>query len=200
MWDGMHANGRFSRHRTRQHSAYPARDSLTSVMSVNAAISASVVLASRLVDDVSVFALMLFSIEAFALFPLLRRRLQVRLVLPRPIFFKTWLALNATAPDCPDGLSESHGLFFRPSRFPDGRAVTHCGVPVRGRLRFRNVDRTLSARLGAAVQEVSFSLSPRAHIHTLKHVCIGSEIRGNWDPAVPKVNLGPSHGARPGGG
>ena len=47
-------------------------------MSVNAAISASVVLASRLVDDVSVFALMLFSIEAFALFPLLRRRLQVR--------------------------------------------------------------------------------------------------------------------------
>ena len=46
-------------------------------MSVNAAISASVVLASRLVDDISVFALMLFSIEAFALFPLLRRRLQV---------------------------------------------------------------------------------------------------------------------------
>ena len=51
---------------------------LTSVLSVNAAISASVVLASRLVDDVSVFALMLVSIEAFALFPLLRRRLQVR--------------------------------------------------------------------------------------------------------------------------
>ncbi len=43
---------------------------------MNAAVSASVVLASRLTTDVSVFALMLFSIQAFALFPMLRHRLQ----------------------------------------------------------------------------------------------------------------------------
>ncbi|KAJ7706160.1 phosphatidylinositol N-acetylglucosaminyltransferase [Mycena rosella] len=48
---------------------------LTSVLSLNAAISASVVLASRLANDLAVFALILFSVQAFALFPRLRRRL-----------------------------------------------------------------------------------------------------------------------------
>lgn len=51
---------------------------LTSVLSMNAAISASVVLASRLSTNVAVFALVLFSVESFALFPILRVRLQVR--------------------------------------------------------------------------------------------------------------------------
>lgn len=45
---------------------------------MNAAISSSVVLASRLANDLAVFALVLFSVQAFALFPMLRRRLQVR--------------------------------------------------------------------------------------------------------------------------
>jgi len=49
---------------------------LTSVLSMNAAISASVVLASRLTTDVAVFALVLFSVQTFALFPMLRHRLQ----------------------------------------------------------------------------------------------------------------------------
>ncbi|CAG8519912.1 15484_t:CDS:10 [Acaulospora colombiana] len=53
------------------------RERLTSVLSMNAAISASVVLASRLNTDFSVFALMLFSVQDFALFPLLRRQLHV---------------------------------------------------------------------------------------------------------------------------
>ncbi|KAJ7181677.1 phosphatidylinositol N-acetylglucosaminyltransferase [Mycena crocata] len=48
---------------------------LTSVLSMNAAISASVVLASRLANDLAVFALILFSVQAFALFPRLRHRL-----------------------------------------------------------------------------------------------------------------------------
>jgi len=52
--------------------------SLTSVLSINAAISASVVLASRLPDDISVFALMLYAVVMFAMFPVLRHRLQVR--------------------------------------------------------------------------------------------------------------------------
>ena len=51
---------------------------MTSVLSINAAVSAAVILASRLPDDLAMFALMLFSVEAFALFPILRRRLQVR--------------------------------------------------------------------------------------------------------------------------
>jgi len=51
---------------------------LTSVLSINAAISASVVLGSRLPDDISVFALMLYAIVLFAMFPVLRHRLQVR--------------------------------------------------------------------------------------------------------------------------
>ncbi|KAH9057476.1 phosphatidylinositol N-acetylglucosaminyltransferase [Lactarius vividus] len=59
------------------YSASPVqREPLTSVLSINAAISATVVLASRLHDDLAVFALMLFSVEAFALFPRLRRRWQ----------------------------------------------------------------------------------------------------------------------------
>lgn len=48
------------------------------MLSINAAISATVVLASRFHDDLAVFALMLFSVEAFALFPIFRRRVQVR--------------------------------------------------------------------------------------------------------------------------
>lgn len=52
---------------------------LTSVLSMNAAISSSVVLASRLSDDISVFGLILFSVQTFALFPMLRRRIQVGL-------------------------------------------------------------------------------------------------------------------------
>ncbi|KAJ3734906.1 phosphatidylinositol N-acetylglucosaminyltransferase [Lentinula guzmanii] len=50
---------------------------LTSVLSMNAAISSSVVLASRLSSDLAVFALIQFSVQSFTLFPMLRRRLQV---------------------------------------------------------------------------------------------------------------------------
>ena len=57
-------------------------DRLSSVLSMNAAVSASVVLASRLSTNVSVFALVLFSILSFALFPILRRRLQVKKLFP----------------------------------------------------------------------------------------------------------------------
>ena len=61
--------------------------SLTSVLSINAAISASVVLASRLPDDISVFALMLYAVVLFAMFPVLRHRLQVRPLFKSPISF-----------------------------------------------------------------------------------------------------------------
>ncbi|KAJ3719902.1 phosphatidylinositol N-acetylglucosaminyltransferase [Lentinula raphanica] len=51
---------------------------LTSVLSMNAAISSSVVLASRLSNDLAVFALIQFSVQSFTLFPMLRRRLQLQ--------------------------------------------------------------------------------------------------------------------------
>lgn len=50
------------------------------MLSMNAAISASVVLASRLANDLAVFALILFSVQVFALFPRLRRRLGVNML------------------------------------------------------------------------------------------------------------------------
>ncbi|KAG8759552.1 hypothetical protein FRC14_005675 [Serendipita sp. 396] len=54
---------------------YESRERLTSVLSMNAAISSSVVLASRLDSDIAVFSLTLLAVQAFALFPLLRRQL-----------------------------------------------------------------------------------------------------------------------------
>lgn len=69
------------------------------MLSINAAISAAVVLASRLHDDLAVFALMLFSVEAFALFPIFRRRIQVSPVLTRimPVFAQIWNAVDASS-------------------------------------------------------------------------------------------------------
>lgn len=122
-------------------------------MSMNAAISASVVLASRLVDDISVFALMLFSIEAFALFPLLRRRLQVcTLVSPR---FTPALALTQiNLPDSADSLSDSHAGLVRARSGTDGRAVAHGCMPLCCGVRVRHADRPVPAGLGAAIQKV----------------------------------------------
>ncbi|KAH7103053.1 phosphatidylinositol N-acetylglucosaminyltransferase [Auriculariales sp. MPI-PUGE-AT-0066] len=53
-----------------------AGSGLISVLSMNAAISASVVLASRLPTNQAVFALTVISIQLFALFPMARRHLQ----------------------------------------------------------------------------------------------------------------------------
>ncbi|KAH7911189.1 phosphatidylinositol N-acetylglucosaminyltransferase subunit C [Hygrophoropsis aurantiaca] len=54
----------------------PSQERLTSVLSMNAAISSSVVLASRLPDDLAVFSLVLFGVQLFALLPILRHRLR----------------------------------------------------------------------------------------------------------------------------
>lgn len=73
---------------------------LTSVLSMNAAISSSVVLASRLANDLAVFALILFSVQMFALFPVLRRRLQASPVLVQlsMTIFLSVLSLMLVAP------------------------------------------------------------------------------------------------------
>lgn len=60
---------------TNTHGEVPTR--LTSVLSMNAAVCASVVLASRLSTDISVFALILFAVLSFVLYPILKPRLQM---------------------------------------------------------------------------------------------------------------------------
>ena len=47
-------------------------------LSINAAICASVLLASRLSSNMAVFSLMLFAVQLFALFPILRRSIRVK--------------------------------------------------------------------------------------------------------------------------
>ncbi|KAH8984466.1 phosphatidylinositol N-acetylglucosaminyltransferase [Lactarius akahatsu] len=84
------------------YSASPVqRERLTSVLSTNAAISATVVLASRLHNDLAVFALMLFSVEAFALFPVLRRCLQQMMPAPVQALVTGTLGLAALAAPLP---------------------------------------------------------------------------------------------------
>ncbi|CUA75874.1 Phosphatidylinositol N-acetylglucosaminyltransferase GPI2 subunit [Schizosaccharomyces pombe 972h-] [Rhizoctonia solani] len=69
---------------------------LTAVLSINAAVSASVVLASRLQTDNAVFSLMLFAVQSFALLPVLRQRLQRYPVLSLTLTcFVTGLSLAA---------------------------------------------------------------------------------------------------------
>ncbi|CAK5280233.1 unnamed protein product [Mycena citricolor] len=74
-----------------------AQERLTSVLSINAAIAASVVLASRLAADTAVFALILFSVQTFALFPRLRHRLGSRSALVRVAFTVLLLATSVVA-------------------------------------------------------------------------------------------------------
>ncbi|KAI0361638.1 phosphatidylinositol N-acetylglucosaminyltransferase [Trametes cingulata] len=121
------------------------RERLTSVLSMNAAISSSVVLASRLPDDISVFGLILFSVQTFALFPMLRRRIQDA---ARPLqiivtVFLVGLSLLLTYP-----LSTTATYLY-----------TFCFIFV-----------TFVAP-GMLVWAQRFK----------------NEIRGTWDPAVPKV-------------
>ncbi|KAF8717930.1 Phosphatidylinositol N-acetylglucosaminyltransferase, partial [Rhizoctonia solani] len=66
----------------REHTGGENQGGLTSVLSMNAAVSASVVLASRLQTDIAVFSLMLYALQSFALLPVLRQRLQQRYTFP----------------------------------------------------------------------------------------------------------------------
>ncbi|KIK71027.1 hypothetical protein GYMLUDRAFT_185305 [Collybiopsis luxurians FD-317 M1] len=80
---------------------------LTSVLSMNAAISSSVVLASRLSNDLAVFALIQFSVQSFTLYPMLRRRLRSFPVQATLTLFLSILSLVLAAP-----LSATIAYFF----------------------------------------------------------------------------------------
>ncbi|KZT74637.1 phosphatidylinositol N-acetylglucosaminyltransferase [Daedalea quercina L-15889] len=122
------------------------RERLTSVLSMNAAISSSVVLASRLPSDLSVFGLMLVSVQLFALFPVLRRRLQAG-----PAIVQTSVTLVL----CLSSI-----------------------------LSAESVSRTATGLVMAAFAAVTF-VAPGVLVWAQKYK---NEIRGTWDPAVPRVN------------
>ncbi|PCH33625.1 phosphatidylinositol N-acetylglucosaminyltransferase [Wolfiporia cocos MD-104 SS10] len=119
---------------------------LTSVLSMNAAISSAVVLASRLPSDLAVFALLLMAIQLFALFPPLRRRLQTCPVLVQ-ILITTALGGSSLALTLP--LSTPATILI-----------------------------TVSFIF------VTF-VAPGVLVWAQKYK---NEIRGTWDPAVPKIN------------
>ncbi|KAL1951953.1 hypothetical protein VTO73DRAFT_1102 [Trametes versicolor] len=121
------------------------RERLTSVLSMNAAISSSVVLASRLSDDIAVFGLILFSVQTFALFPMLRRRIQDT---ARPLQIILTVALS--------GLSL---LLTYPLSVTAAYLYAFCFV------------------------FVTF-IAPGMLVWAQRYK---NEIRGTWDPAVPKV-------------
>ncbi|KAI0669911.1 phosphatidylinositol N-acetylglucosaminyltransferase [Trametes maxima] len=121
------------------------RERLTSVLSMNAAISSSVVLASRLSDDISVFGLILFSVQAFALFPMLRRRIQ-----------GTATSLQILLTALLSGLSV---ILTYPLSTTAAHLYTFCFT------------------------FVTF-LAPAMLVWAQRYK---NEIRGTWDPAVPKV-------------
>ncbi|OBZ79790.1 Phosphatidylinositol N-acetylglucosaminyltransferase GPI2 subunit [Grifola frondosa] len=121
-------------------------DRLTSVLSMNAAMSSSVVLASRLSDDLSVFALILFSVQLFALFPMLRRRLQG---CTTPLQLVLTIAICALSIYLTVALSST-------------AVYLYC----------------------ACFASVTF-IAPGVLVWAQRYK---NEIRGTWDPAVPKVN------------
>ncbi len=119
---------------------------------MNAAVSASVVLASRLSTDVSVFALMLFSIESFALYPMLRHRLQV-----------SWLSrCDMLLLTLPLGISDHHlahgySRTLVILRLAYGRSVTHYNVLIFRYSILCDPDRACRSDMGAKIQKVGAS-------------------------------------------
>ncbi|OCH96175.1 phosphatidylinositol N-acetylglucosaminyltransferase [Obba rivulosa] len=122
------------------------REKLTSVLSINAAISSSVVLASRLPNDLSVFALVLFAVQSFAMFPILRRRLQST----DPL-----LQATLTAGACAFSIYATWAL-----------------------------SRTVTYLFTFSYVFVLF-LAPAILVWAQR---FKNEIRGTWDPAVPRIN------------
>ena len=118
---------------------------------MNAAISSSVVLASRLPDDLSVFGLILFSVQSFALFPMLRRRMQVRSPSGVPCPRSDMNPPSEQREASPDRPHRAHLRAFGRSHVPP---IKHRSPHLRLLLYLRHVHCSGRARVGAALQEV----------------------------------------------
>lgn len=180
-----------------------SRTRLSSVLSMNAAVSASVVLGSRLSTDASVFALMLFSILCFALYPLLRYRLQVSDArICRCFNCKLTKAVKRVT-DCVClrkvhagiCMALDHRRFVDLGRLACSKLIPHRHVAIWLHLIFRYLDSAGHPDLGTTIQEVRrSSLMPKAKESYLidsvapRAFNLLSIIRGPWDVAIPKVN------------
>jgi len=117
---------------------------------MNAAISASVVLASRLSNDLAVFALILCSVQLFALFPMLRHRFQVD---------QQFFVLRPLNNNSPKGnlYSTAGGLdifVVNVIHFDDGINIGDRDVHLLGYAHFCSVPCTRHSDLGTKVQKV----------------------------------------------
>ena len=159
-------------------------DRLSSVLSMNAAVSASVVLASRLSTNLSVFALVLFSILSFALFPILRRRLQVK-PFPKNASFSYWLLVPSVIMfKC--GMASDHSRIVVFGCSSSRKPISHSYVDIFFHSILCDIDSPGHLNLGTKIQEVRvFFLYSKNHISNIPS--INSIIRGPWDVAVPKV-------------
>jgi len=140
------------------------------VLSINAAISAAVVLASRLHDDLAVFALMLFSVEAFALFPILRRRIQVL-----PLLTPAMPCLSTHVLDAGDASSCSACCYAIARIGSIGGTIT---PTLCGRVDERDIRGTCCFDVGTAVQIVSCVFSFTARRITKDDLVARSAVRG----------------------
>lgn len=140
---------------------YMANCRLTSVLSMNAAISSSVVLASRLPSDLSVFGLMLVSVQLFALFPMLRRRLQVMPIFLSPVRFTS---ADAPAPGRTYFCSDvRHARTVPVGHHVRRVGITHGDRSGCGSVRSRHFRGTGRPRVGAEIQEVCRSCGSVRH-------------------------------------
>lgn len=122
---------------------------------MNAAISSSVVLASRLSDDLSVFGLILFSVQLFALFPMLRRRMQVCWSATR-VCYGLQLTSFIFVPTgwCKSPAGGAHDFDICTLDIPHVSLVEHRSLHLYHLLYLCDAHRARSASLGAEVQEV----------------------------------------------
>jgi len=179
--------------------------SLTSVLSINAAISASVVLASRLPDDISVFALMLYAVVLFAMFPVLRHRLQVSCAPISPYRVSREDHIDPVAFIClltevdilADMLLSSigrpiilPGVPYDPSICdiaPSHRPlITICRMDLRRGSKLGPVRRPGCPCVGTEVQKVTDPIIREHGADIFPDTA--SELRGSWDVAVPQLN------------
>ncbi|KAL9940836.1 hypothetical protein V8E36_000324 [Tilletia maclaganii] len=173
---------------------------LTSALSLNAAICASVVLGSRLPSDLDVFALMLCAVDIFALLPLASVRLRA-----------CELEIIPKSKDC-DGLERISSTTHSDIRIgPQARSLaqdslqplSRASVPV---LRTRHPQLPLQAALTlllviGSTTALALLNTSAAFLSVATYLFISAgcpawmrwaqrwkrELKGPWDPAVPRV-------------
>ncbi|EIW86697.1 GPI2-domain-containing protein [Coniophora puteana RWD-64-598 SS2] len=139
-------------------------DGLASLLSLNAAIGSSTLLASRLRDDLAVFSLVFFSVQLFSLFPRLRRQLQACFIISLTII---------------DFLLNFQQVLSNTIRLSLTAALAISSIASMVSLSMK------AACVYAMILFAVTFLSPGLLVWAQKYK---NEIRGPWDVAIPKIN------------